>query len=525
MHWGGRRFRMRRIASVVIFLAAISLFAIPPKPTKDVVRISSGMISGRTDSQGVTSYLGIAFAASPVGKLRWRAPRPVAPWKGVRPAEHFGASCMQDEVGVHLPWTRAFETQGPISENCLFVNVWTAARAGQEKEPVMVFIYGGGFSVGAGSEAIYNGENLAREGVVVVTFNYRLGALGFLAYPGFTKESRHHSSGNYGLLDQIAALKWVHANIGAFGGDPANVTIFGQSAGALSVGYLMVSPLAKGLFVRAIAESGLGLFPGSLSGHLGPPLAHAEQLGIKYAELIGAHSLAQLRTMPAAKFATHFAQEGPPPGGPDVDNWVIPEAPPAHEVPLIDGTVTGDTVFTSGFGWHPPKSVAVYQRTVEKIYGPMAREFLKLYPARQNADVPAVVTAGGVDRDRVSMYLWAVAQSKRIPYMYTYYFHHPIPWPQHPEFGAFHSSELAYVFQNLRVMNRPWKPVDFRISRIMSSYWTNYAKTGNPNGPNLPYWPKFNPTSRTTMGLGAHMGPMPVANPVNFDFFVKYFHK
>ncbi|HVB33087.1 MAG TPA: carboxylesterase family protein [Patescibacteria group bacterium] len=516
---------MRHVAAALIFLAAISLFAFPPQPAKDVVRIGSGLISGQTDSQGVASYLGIPFAAPPVGELRWHAPRPVSPWKGVRPADRFGASCMQDEVGVHLPWTRAFMTHGPISEDCLYVNVWTTARAGKEKLPVMVFIYGGGFGVGSGSAAAYNGENLARDGVVAVTFNYRLGALGFLAYPGLTKESAHHSSGNYGLLDQIAALKWVHANIGAFGGDPAKVTIFGQSAGAISVGYLMASPLAKGLFVRAIADSGLGLFPGSLSGHLGPPLAHAEQVGINYAESVGAHSLAELRAMPAAKFATSFPGEGPAPGGPDVDNWVVPEVAPAHEVSLLDGTVTGDTVFTSGFGWVPPRTVAAYQRTVEKIYGPMAAEFSKLYPARRDGDIPAAVRAGGVDRDRVSMYLWAAGQAKRSPRIYTYYFHHPIPWPQHPEFGTFHSSELPYIFQTLRAMNRPWKPVDFRISRVLSSYWTNFAKTGNPNGPNLPHWPEYNPASRTTMGLGAHMGPMPVAGPVGFDFFVKYFHK
>lgn len=520
---------MRRFAFVVIFLAAISLLAFPPQPARRIVRIDSGLVSGQTDAQGVTSYLGIPFAAPPVGALRWRAPQPVAPWKGVRPADHFGASCMQEEVGIRLPWTRPFMTQGPMSEDCLFLNVWTTARTGQEKQAVMVYIYGGGFGEGSSSVAVYNGHNLARKGVVVVTFNYRLGALGFLAYPDLTKQADHHSSGNYGLLDQIAALRWVHANIAAFGGDPANVTIFGQSAGAISVGDLIRSPLAQGLFARAIAESGLGIFPGSLFNRAGPTLAQAEQEGVKFAEWVGAHSLAQLRAMPAADFFKPAPpgafSAGPPPGGPDVDNWVIPDQPLAHQVPLIDGTVTGDVGFASGFGFAPPKTVAAYKSALEKIYGSMAPEFLKLYPASSDADVPGAVRSIGLDRAHVAMYLWAAGQARRSPRIYTYYFHHPIPWPQHPEFGAFHTSEVPYIFQTLRLLHRPWKPVDSRISRIMSSYWTNFAKTGDPNGPGLPHWPEFNANRHMTMGLGARMEPMPVADPAKFELFVKYFEK
>lgn len=505
-------------------LAGLSLLAAPPQSAQKTVRTDSGMVSGRTDAHGVTSYLGIPFAAPPVGNLRWRAPQPVAPWKGVLQADQFGASCMEDEVGVRLPWTREFMTQGPISEDCLYLNVWTAYPGSREKHPVMVFIYGGGFNEGSSAVAVYNGANLAREGVVMVTLNYRVGALGFLAYPALTAESAHHSSGNYGLLDQIAALRWVHQNIAAFGGDPENVTIFGQSAGAMSVGYLIESPLAEGLFAHAIAESGLGLFPGSLSRNSGTTLAEAEQRGEKYAEARGAHSLAELRAIPAADFfkpipGSRGGMAGRP-GGPDIDGWVIPQQPLAHEVPLINGMVAGDIALISGFGMSAPKTVAEYEAYAQKTYGDMAAEFLKLYPVKKDSDIAAALKASETNRARVSMYLWNAGQSKRGP-VHTYYFDRAIPWPQHPEFGAFHTSEVPYIFQTISLLNRPWKPIDFRVSRLMSAYWTNFAKTGNPNGPNLPNWPEYNPNSHTTMELGEHFGPIPVASAARFDFFAK----
>ena len=445
----------------------------------------------------------------------------------MRPANQFGPACMQDEMGVRLPWTRGFMTQGPISEDCVYLNVWTSSPDTARNLPVMVYIYGGGFSEGSSQVAVYNGANLARKGVVVVTFNYRVGALGFLAYPALTAESRHHSSGNYGLLDQIAALKWVQANIHAFGGNPANVTIFGQSAGAISVGYLIASPLAQHLFARAIAESGLGLFPGSLGKSLAPPLAQAEQRGVKFAQAHGAHSLAQLRAIPAADFFKPVAGGNGrvEPGGPATDNWVIPETRLAHEVPLIDGTVTGDTVFGSGFGFIPPKTVAEYKAAAQKAYGPMAGEFLKLFPVKNAAEIPAQIRASGVARDRISMYLWAKQQAQRSPVIYTYYFDHPIPGPQHPEFGAFHTAEVPYIFQTISVLHHPFQPIDFKISREMSSYWTNFAKTGNPNGPGLANWPEFNADHRTTMHLGSQMGPMPLASPAQLKFFMEFFEK
>lgn len=431
---------------------------------------------------------------------------------------------MQDEPGSRLPWTPEFMTQGPISEDCLFVNVWASARRGQQKQPVMVFIYGGGFSEGSGEVAVYNGANLARKGVVVVTFNYRVGALGFLAYPALTQESPHRSSGNYGLLDQIAALKWVHRNIAAFGGDPSKVTIFGQSAGAISVAYLMRSPLAKGLFARAIAESGPGLFLGNPSGSLGTPLAEAEKQGEKFAEAKGAHSLAELRAMPAADF---FKQDSGPgmgltPGGPAADDWVVPGKDPAKQVPMIVGMVSGDAAFVGGFGAAPPKTVAAYKEQAEKTYGKMAEEFLHLYPVAQDSDVPSELQASHIDRARVSVYLWAADQAKHSSRVYTYYFDHAIPWPQHPEFGAFHTSEVPYIFENTGMLDRPWQPIDHRLSQEMSSYWSNFAKDADPNGAKLPRWAECNADSHTTMDLGAHLGSIPVADAARFMFFVRF---
>jgi len=232
--------------TIAAIAVAVSLL---PVGEANVVHTADGPISGVTDSQGVTSYKGIPFAAPPVGNLRWRAPQPVARWTSVRKADHFGNACFQSKDYSRLPWTKPFMEQGPVSEDCLYLNVWTAAKSPSERRPVMVYIYGGGFTEGSGSVAVYDGTQLANRGVVVVNMNYRVGPLGFLVHPELTTESAHGSSGNYGLLDQIAALQWVHKNIAAFGGDPGRVMIFGQSAGATSVYDLMQSPLAKGLFV------------------------------------------------------------------------------------------------------------------------------------------------------------------------------------------------------------------------------------------------------------------------------------
>jgi len=507
---------------VAVFLFSLFMIAAGPADLPKPVRTNGGLVSGVTDQGGVTAYLGIPFAAPPVGNLRWRPPQPPAPWDGVRYGTHFGASCLQSEPGSRLPWTAEFMTQGSISEDCLYLNIWTAAKR-TEKRPVMFFIYGGGFGEGSGMVAVYNGAELARKGVIVVNANYRVGPLGFLAHPELTKESPHHSSGNYGLLDQIAALQWIHHNIAAFGGDPDKVTIFGQSAGAISVSDLMRSALAEGLFARAIAESGPGLFPENLLGG-STTLAQRENQGVVYAASKGAHSLAELRAVPAADFFKG-TQGSPGANGPITDGWVLPVEHPAHEVPLIVGMVSGDAAFASGFGPPQAPTVANFTASAQKTFGDKADAYLKLYNPQTDADVPAIKTASQIDQARVSIDFWSETQLKRSGRLYTYYFDRPIPWPAHPEFGVFHSSELPYVFETINCLDRPWQPVDRKLMDEMSSYWSNFAKTGDPNGPGLSKWPAYNPEGHVTMELGEHAGPIPTAQPAEVEFFVKYFKK
>jgi para-nitrobenzyl esterase len=440
----------------------------------DTVKTDLGQLSGTPEGGGVTVFLGIPFAAPPVGDLRWRPPQPAKPWTGVRNANRFGTSCMQVEAGSRLPWTEEFMTQGPIGEDCLFLNVWTPAVRANAKLPVMLWIYGGGFNEGSGQVAVYDGTELAKKGAIVVSVNYRVGVLGFLAHPELSAESEHHVSGNYGILDQIAALQFVHRNIAAFGGDPDRVTIFGQSAGALSVAALMKSPLAKGLFVRAIAQSGPGLLRTNARAAT-PTLADREAAGAKYAEARGAKTIAELRAIPAADFFPAARTGIPaPPNGPFADGWVIPQTDPSDQVPLMVGFVADDLGISG-------------------------------------ANVPADQKPAARDRARAAVDAWAAEQRQASRTMYTYFFDRVLPWPAHPEFGAFHSSEVPYVFNTLGKLDRPWTSVDRTVADQASSYWTNFAKTGDPNGPGLPKWPLYDPDAHVTMELGERAGPMPVA--------------
>jgi para-nitrobenzyl esterase len=376
---------------------------------------------------------------------------------------------MQNQPGSRLPWTEEFMTQGQIGEDCLYLNVWTTAKNASAKQPVMLWIYGGGFTEGSTSVAVYDGTELARKGVVVVSANYRVGPLGFLAHPELSRESGRGVSGNYGLLDQIAALRWVQRNIAAFGGDPAQVTIFGQSAGAMSVAALMRSPLAKGLFARAIAQSGPGLFgPNALGG--GAAMREREAAGVKFAQALGATSLEDLRALPAKAF---YGPGVPATASSPVnDGWLLPDAASADQVRLMVGFVADDL----GLNGTTPEQKAT------------ARE-----------------------RARVAMHLWAANQLTASKRIYTYFFDRAIPWPEHPEFGAFHSGEIPYVFHTLSQLKRPWEPIDRKLADTVSSYVVNFAKKGDPNAAGLPQWPAFEPASYTTMELGAQVGPMPLA--------------
>jgi para-nitrobenzyl esterase len=429
---------------------------------------------------------------------------------------------MQSQPGSRLPWTEEFMTQGAVGEDCLFLNVWTAAASSAATRPVMFWIYGGGFNEGSSSVAVYDGTALARKGVVVVTVNYRVGPLGFLAHPELSKESEHHVSGNYGLLDQIAALKWVQKNIAAFGGDPNAVTIFGQSAGALSVTSLMRSSLAKGLFARAIAQSGPGLLPSTALG-ANATLADREAAGQKYAEAKGARSLAELRAIPAGEFFATAGERGGPgvPNGPFRDGWVLPATDPADQVPLVVGFVADDIgLGGAGFGPATKPSIATFESDAQRFYGEKAAAYLKLYPATSDPDVAAVQKTAARDRARVSLDLWASEQVKASKRVYTYYFDRVIPWPAHPEFGAFHTSEVPYVFQTIDKIDRPWEPIDRTVADNVSTYWTNFAKTGDPNGAGLPPWPSHDASSHKTMQLGPRTGAMSAADGAKLEFFL-----
>lgn len=508
------------MASSSAFLAVLISIPAVAVAQSHPVRIASGLVSGVSVSGGMEVYKGIPFAAPPMGKLRWKPPQAPASWSGVRRADSFGAPCMQPASPKRLgPWTRAFLSELPSSEDCLYLNIWTTPRSSSGLRPVMVWIYGGGFTSGAGSVAIYDGSALARKGVVVVNFNYRLGAFGFLAYPGLTKESPHHSSGNYALLDQIAALHWVKENIAGFGGDPHQVTIFGQSAGAASVWLLMQSPLARGLFERAIVMSGPAVIPApAITGHIS--VASAEEEGQKFAAKLDADSVAALRAVSPEKI-TQAARAMR--WGPIRDGWVLRSGRhPQHETTVISGMVADDIgIGYYGNGPAPTFTMKEYEQKLSSLCGDRLADCRKLYPAANPDRGARAIRTALQDRARVSLYKWAVRQSVISPAVYIYYFDREIPWPEHPEYGVFHSSERPYIFDNLRLMSRPWQPVDRRVADEMSSYWANFAKSGTPDTGNLPSWPTFRSRKKDIMQIGAQMEPIPLASSSRLQFWLK----
>lgn len=500
----------------IIAILGITLIAACSRNNLEV-RVEQGILSGIPGADpSIRIYKGVPFAAPPTGDLRWKAPQPPESWTGIRGAGTFSPACTQNLAGSRLPWTEEFMHQGEHSEDCLYLNVWTGAESGNERRPVMVYIYGGGFSEGSNAVAVYDGEALARKGVVMVGINYRVGLMGFLAHPELTQESPHRSSGNYGLLDQAAALRWVRDNIAAFGGDPEQVTIFGQSAGAMSVAYLMQSPLAEGLFARAVIQSGPGLFsPGTISS--GNLLEAGEQAGMKFAEAKGAATIAELRAMspktllevtPAVRLS------------PIRDGWFLPtDVRDMKQVPVMNGFTADDMGAGGSFGPPAEATIQAYKKEALQLYVARSKTYLSLYPAASDTDIPDLRKESARDRARVSLYLWAAEQTKAGGQVYTYYFDRAIPWPEHLEFGAFHSGELPYVFNNLHIFDRPWEDIDRILAERMSSYWANFAQKGDPNGQGLPVWPAFSATEAVTMQLGARTGSMPIADPDKVAFW------
>ncbi|HWA85919.1 MAG TPA: carboxylesterase family protein, partial [Opitutus sp.] len=368
------------------------------------------LIGAAGHDPAITVFKGIPYAAPPTGALRWRPPAPPLPWSGVRRADTFGPSAMQADVRSFGPWTGEYMFRNNVSEDCLTLNVWTPARNSGERHAVFVWIHGGAYFSGSGEVLLYDGEGLAQKGVVVVTINYRLGVFGFLAHPGLTAESPHHASGNYGLMDQIAALRWVRENIAAFGGDPHRITVGGQSAGADAVLHLLVSPEARGLFDRAIAQSG----PWRHSAN-DPTLAEAEAEGAKFAAAIGAPSLAELRALPAAELLARY-QAHEFRFRPDVDGWVVPDQITALEtrgqgleVPLLTGWVADESSAQPGYG---VTTVAAFAADARKAYGDRAPEFLALYPATTAAAAGEAQKQSRRDAARADLFWWLNLRAK-----------------------------------------------------------------------------------------------------------------
>lgn len=486
---------MRRLvlSCFVAFVALSASAALAEGP----VRIDSGLVSGALED-GVRVFKGIPFAASTAGENRWRPPQPVEPWEGLRECTQFGPECPQAPYAENSMYYRP---PAPQSEDCLNLNVWTAAAPG-EKRPVMVWIHGGALTRGSGSVDAYDGASLAKKGAVVVTINYRLGALGYLAHPELTAESEHKSSGNYGVLDQIAALQWVQRNIEAFGGDPDRVTILGESAGSWSVNVLAATPLAHGLFHRAIGQSGGQFGPGA-------KLAEVEQAGVEFAKACASESIAQLRSVPVETIVEISNRPGAFRTRVVTDGWVLPAdirdifAEGKHnDVPTIVG-FNAKEMTTLSSPAAAPATLADYEKRVKAQYGDDAEEFLELYPAETDTEArDAYLRSLGDAFFGVQMRAWARAVSEGKSEAYLYYFTRVPPGPNSEYLGAYHAAEIVYAFNNLSKLNRASEPVDQKLADTISSYWVNFAATGDPNGPGLPEWESYDEASEPYIDLG-----------------------
>jgi para-nitrobenzyl esterase len=487
--------RTLRFAFSLFTVAPLAAYAAHPL----VVKTDKGEVRGTLTTDGqVRAFKAIPFAAPPVGDLRWQPPQPTAIWKGVLDATQFGVHCMQSGGGEF----HVFRDPG-ASEDCLMLNVWAPADAKKRNLPVMVWIYGGGFRAGGASEPRQDGEELARHDVVIVSMNYRLGIFGFFVHPELVAESPHHAAGNYGLMDQSAALDWVQKNIASFGGDPHNVTIFGQSAGSLSVSALMASPISQGLFEKAIGESGaeFGTFHAD-------SLEPVEQEDAKFAqEAFGTSKLADLRKIPAEdllkKTLSHIKETHASLSfWPDVDGWFLPESVPqiyaegkqAH-VPLLAGW-TADEQRGSVILAKPQPTAESFKAKEQAEFGSDTAEFLKLYPA--TTDEEALRSAGDLADDRFisySTWRWLETQvetGKAPVYRYRFDLGSPGDKQHLAVVGAFHSDDIDYVFGMLDSREgAKWRPEDRKLSGEMIGYWTNFARTGNPNGDSLPKWPAY----------------------------------
>jgi para-nitrobenzyl esterase len=506
--------------------------------SQTLVATESGVLVGTIGHGGaVHAFKGIPYAAPPVGNLRWRAPAPAVPWSGTRAADCFGPRCAQPE---RPPTAIGYFGAEPQSEDCLYLNVWTGARAGDERRAVMVWFHGGAYAVGSGSLPIFDGEKLALKGVVVVTANYRLGRLGFFAHPDLAREAPYGASGNYGLLDQIAVLHWIRRNIAAFGGDPERVTIFGQSVGSSSVNMMMASPLARGLFHRAIGQSG-----GALARRAMPLREESERAGVAFAQALGALTVDKLRARPALEIQLvrpdHGGRVNDIYDSADadavdrgtawatIDGYVLAdrvrdifERGDQNDVPLLTGATRDE-----GATLPHARSLAEFETRARTELGSTASDFLAHYRAGDDAGAEQASRAAAGHRTfNWENWLWARLQARtgRAP-VFTYHFARVPPRVPGGEsgdrsraLGAFHTADIPYVFDHLEARDWPWQETDRLLAEQMSSYWTNFAKAGDPNGSGLPPWPRFHDKTQQVMRFGdeAVAGPAPDGDKLAF---------
>jgi para-nitrobenzyl esterase len=500
------------------------------------VKTTGGMVRGAAMADGrIRVFKGIPYAAPPVGDLRWKEPQPVRAWEGTRDATAFGAQCMQGPIFDDIKFPRA------ASEDCLNLNIWTPAASPGDRLPVMVWIHGGGFQAGASAEPRHDGEAFAGKGVVLVTVNYRLGVFGFMAHPELTRESSHHASGNYGLMDQIAALRWVKDNIAAFGGNSDNVTIFGESAGSFSVSALMASPLAKGVFHKAIGESGAYLAGGSGTLAL-QSLSTTEQQGTRFGSTIAADSLAALRAKSSEELLKG-ALPIQPWFTPNLDGYVLTEdvhatfaAGKQAHLPLLAGW-NADEIRAGVVLAKDKPTVQSFGENVRKRFGEQADAVLKAYNPANDAE--AVESAAALGSDMFIGYAtwkWIEmhASAGGAP-VYRYSFDRKIPVAPDAkvngvaatsrDIGARHAGEIEYVFGALdSIKNVTWEASDRKLSDAMTTYWSNFARSGDPNGSNLPKWPRYPGDGGRVLHLDETIHDAPDANRSRYqaiDAFVE----
>ena len=504
---------------VLLVLGASTVFS------ADQVKVTGGILEGTTTpGSQIRVFKGVPYAAPPVGDLRWKPPQAFKPWSGVRKASEFGARCVQPSLFSDMVFP-----EKTMSEDCLYLNVWTPAKPAGSRLPVLVYFHGGGFAAGSGAEPRYSGENFAKLGIITVTVNYRLGILGFLSHPELTSESPRKASGNYGLLDQVAALQWVKSSIAAFGGDPGKVTIGGESAGSFAVSALMVSPLSQGLFRAAIGESGAFFTTGS--GTLASKsLAESEKQGLEFAAAAGARSLAELRSKPAEELLKPAMKFGMIGFSPNIDSYFLPSDVASiyarggqSRVPLLAGW-NADEMRAAVLAAREKATVSAFASQVREQFKGKAETVLKLYPA--TSDGEALQSAGDLASDQFIVYCtWKwIEEHKRTGKapVYRFQFDRLVPLPAEMSgLGikglAGHSWELEYVFGALDSKKAAWQPEDRKTSQAMAGFWANFVKTGDPNGPGLPKWPAFSST-RQVMHLDASSHAAPEQHRDRYQF-------